>query len=139
MTTEKIYKVIRILSENSLAINAGRRDGFNENDEVEVYIQGEALTDPDSGEALGHLYYIKDTLKITYSDSNYSICQRVVVETLRQASPIQKMMGVQPAVTKTYIEKLNVFNDQITGYGIPEENLTKSIVVGDLIRKKEPF
>jgi len=45
------------------------------------------------------------------------------------------MLDTPPPVTKRYVRKLNVFNDQIEGYGIPEENITKSILVGDVIRK----
>lgn len=137
--TEKTFRVIRILSEDSLAINVGKRDDFNQDDQIEVFIEGEEIYDELIGENLGKLYFIKDTLTITYASENYSICQKKITETDAPISNFQKMLGTQPPKTRTYIKNLNVFNDQITGYGIPSENLTKAIVVGDLIRKKNPF
>lgn len=137
--TEKTFRVIRILSEDSLAINVGKNDNFNQDDQIEVFIEGENIYDELLDEELGKLYFIKDTLTITYASENYSICQKKVTETDFPLSNFQKMLGTQPAKTRTYIKNLNVFNDQIAGYGIPSENLTKTIVVGDLIRKKNPF
>ncbi len=135
MMTEKIYKVVRILSEDSLAINAGSNDYFHKGDQIEVYIEGDELIDPETNESLGKLYYIKATLEITHSDSLYSICQNIVEKKERVLSRWEKMLDTPPPVTKRYVRKLNVFNDQIEGYGIPEENITKSILVGDVIRK----
>ncbi len=135
MTTEKIFKVIRILSEDSLAINAGSDDNFYEGAKIEVYVEGEELIDPDTELSLGKLYFIKTTLEITYCTPKYSICQNVYEKQEKPLSMWEKMRDTPPPVTKRYIKKLNVFNDQITGYGISEKDLTKSILVGDTIRK----
>lgn len=135
MTTEKVYKVVRILSEDSLAINAGLNDNFYEGDQVEVYVEGEELIDPDTELSLGKLYFIKAKLEVTYSTPSYSICQNIYEKTEPGLSKWEKILDTPPPITKKYVKKLNVFNDQITGYGIPEKDVTKSILVGDIVRK----
>lgn len=140
MTTEKTYRVIKIPSEDSLVINVGTNNFFDEGDKIEVYVEGEDIKDPVTDEDLGKLYFIKDVLTITYASDQYSICQKKVTETEKLPSKIEaalSMSGLQSRiVTKEVTKKLEVFNDEITGFGISEEQMTTSIRVGDLIRKR---
>ena len=52
-------KVLKIFDETSLLIDLGRNDGINRGDRFVIVEKGGEMTDPESGNSLGELEYVK--------------------------------------------------------------------------------
>ncbi|MCT7517358.1 hypothetical protein [Aliarcobacter cryaerophilus] len=69
-------KVIKIIDDNTLVINAGfKNNNIIDNYEFLVYELGEELFDPDTNESLGKLEIIKGTAKPIHIQENMTIIQ----------------------------------------------------------------
>jgi hypothetical protein len=67
-------QVIRILSNHSVIINAGKSDGVFVDSLLQIYEPMGALKDID-GSSLGPLEYVKAEVRVVRAESNYSICE----------------------------------------------------------------
>lgn len=87
MKTMELYgKVLRIFDETSLLVNIGKKDGLKRGDRLAVIEKGEEVKDPDSGESLGALEYIKAELVAADVQERLSI--------LRTESPLTDSMDI---------------------------------------------
>lgn len=123
--SSKLWKVIKIIDDYRIVINAGAVQGITEDTKLEIYVPGEEILDPDTGAKLGTLDYIKAYLKVVHAYENMSICRNYEI---KEASLFD--FGV--AFTKYELKTLKVDKTQITG-GLNEED--KIIRIGDLVKK----
>ena len=122
----KQIKVARIIDEYSVVINAGQNDGVSDNDLFEILGKGTEINDPDTGESLGMLDFVKARVVANSVLPKMSICQSQDYFSAIVAGISATMIG-KPA-------ELNVDEEDISGgYG----DADKTIRVGDLVRKVE--
>ena len=60
----EVFKIVRIVNDRNIVINAGNDQGLKEGDILEVFVPGEEIIDIDTGESLGTLDIIKAKLEI---------------------------------------------------------------------------
>ena len=119
---EKIYKVIKIIDDTSIVINAGSDDGITTADKFEIFTIGNEIKDPDTGEILGTLDTIKDTVSVDNLFPKMCICRDVMV--------IKGLSNYMNELTKVKYQTLNVDVTQISG-GLSED---LTIRIGDKAR-----
>jgi len=141
MNREEIFRVIKIISKSEVVINGGDNDFVREGNEYEVYVEGNEIVDPFSNESLGTLDFIKDTLTATYVSNKFAILKKIETVVEKEPSQIEKAFTMNFLQSKTTTRKvtinLNVFEDEITGYGIDAEQMIPEIKVGDYVREKK--
>ena len=121
------FKVVRILDEYRIIINAGFKNGITVNDVFEIHGVVDAIYDPDTKELLGTLNGIKAQVKVAQVHEKMSVCKNVV-----EISPIQTLIyegltgGRGLSQFMSTPQKLNVDKSQITN---PE--LYEPIQIGD--------
>ncbi|NLJ70968.1 MAG: hypothetical protein GX328_05850 [Clostridiaceae bacterium] len=124
----KGYKVIEIMNEKEILINYGYVDGAQKGDKVAIYIIGEPVTDPESGNSLGTFDAIKDELEIVSALEKFSVCRKY-----RSVSPLIKSFSaiMNPlTATKTESIPLDVNKEQISGR---EWKVEPTINLNDLV------
>lgn len=57
----KLFKVIKVIDETTIVINAGEEDGITKSSEFLIFELGEELFDPETEEKLGRLEVVKGT------------------------------------------------------------------------------
>lgn len=72
--TNNIFKVVKIIDQHSLVINAGANKGITTGNVYEIFEIGEEILDPESGESLGTLDFIKAKIKVQNVLPKISIC-----------------------------------------------------------------
>lgn len=120
---EKQIKVIKIIDDKTLVINAGRENGIETGNDIEIYQPGNEIIDPDTNKSLGTLDYIKAELEVVNVYPKMSVCKDVRTKTYPFASVLN--------LTQTYTETLNINPEDISG-GF--EDVDKKIRIGDLAR-----
>lgn len=133
---KKEFKVVKILDEYNLIINAGRGHGIELNDEFQILDKkGSKVVDPDTNEVIGRLDLVKATVEVTELHEKMCICSSRKV--INNNSPFANMALASPltsiseAITPTEQEKLNVDLTQITG-GKRKSN--RKIKIGDTVK-----
>lgn len=122
----KNIKVVKVIDEYEVVINAGENAGVAVGDIYEIYAPGEPVFDIDSNEILGTLDYIKARIKVKQVFEKMSICINAnsgTITTVALANMFGALNGPLP---------LNVDSLEISG-GF--EDAEKKIQVGDLVRK----
>ncbi|MDU7947829.1 MAG: hypothetical protein E7J31_05270 [Clostridium sp.] len=67
----KIFKVVEILEQTKIVINAGSNHGIRDNQRFLIYsLDGKEIIDPDTGKSLGHLEVVKGTGTATFVHEN---------------------------------------------------------------------
>lgn len=123
---KKNWKVIKIIDDYKIVINGGKDDFLALDDELEIFVEGESLIDPDTKELLGRLDYIKARILIKDLFDKFSICVNSEVTTSNLADI------VSGSFNRVSRKPLNVDSSQITGYNLKSDNIIR---VGDLVRK----
>ena len=119
-----MFKVIKIISDKRIVINAGKNE-VQIGDILRVIEKNsEEIVDPDTNEVLGTLDYIKATITVEYVYEHMSICKNYETKTVNALDPFETLR--QREVTSP----LNVNLSQITG-GYNIDN--KLIEIGDLV------
>ena len=123
----KTFKVVKIISEYKVVVNAGSQDLIQEGAELEIFAPGKDIIDPDTGENLGALDYVKAKLYVIDVFPKMCICENYEGERIRTIGNV---------LSSTFKEKipLNVEAKDISG-GF--EGVSKKIRVGDLVRTKD--
>lgn len=70
-----IGKVVDIKNIYTAIINKGSNDGVGEGMRFLIYETGEELKDPETGESLGNMEYIKARVKANYVSEKYTIAE----------------------------------------------------------------
>lgn len=125
------YKIIKIIDDTKVLINAGYRDKITKNDILEIYLIGEEVVDPETKVILGTLDLIKATITPIIIYEKMSICVNTETETnntafLQVASSLGRIYG-----SSSTNKRLNVDTTQITG-GLKS---AEKIKIGDTVRK----
>ncbi|WP_121615258.1 FlgT C-terminal domain-containing protein [Virgibacillus halodenitrificans] len=120
-----MYKVVKIIDENRIVINAGKKDGISKGQVLEIYEPGEEVKDPDTGESLGTLDYIKADINVQHIFEKMAICINDEVESYSLPTMITGQLN------KTHPKSLNVDSKEISGGLVG----TRKIRVGDLVRE----
>lgn len=92
-------RVAEVLDEYRFVLNRGRRDGVHESDRFVVYSLGEEITDPETGDSLGHLEITKGTAEVIHVQEKMSTLISADTKQKR-VQDIFSAMGSEPR-TKT--------------------------------------
>ncbi len=109
------YKIVKIIDDKTVIINAGSNNKVTKFDKFEIYDIGEEVIDPDTGESLGTLDVIKETLNVVRIYPKMCMCRKIYKLDI---------------FTGERVKSLNVDTKDISG-GITDENHIK---VGDKVR-----
>lgn len=119
------YKIVKIISEYKVVINAGSNSFVKEGDIFEVFEPGAEVFDPETKESLGTLDFVKAKLRVIDVFPKMSVCenrdgtvQRSLISALSWTVPDQVPLNVQST-------------DISGGY----EGVSQKIKVGDFVRK----
>jgi len=124
----KIFKVVRIINKYYVVINAGAYSGISSGAYLDIYTPGTVeVLDPDTGENLGMLDYVKATVIVEDVLEKMCVCKNAETED-------RKLYDFSSVVerTRTKTLELKVSNEDIQGGFAGIEN---NIKVGDLARK----
>ncbi len=119
---KKIYKVIKIIDDTSIVINAGSDDGITTADRFEIFTTGNEIKDPDTGEVLGTLDTIKETVSVDNLFPKMCICRDIMI--------IKGLSNYMDSLTKIKYQTLKVDATQISG-GLSDD---LTIRIGDKAR-----
>ncbi len=120
------FRIVKIISEYKVVVNAGSNCSICEGDILEVYQPGQEVTDPETGESLGTLDFVKAKLRVVDVFPKMCVCEN--------RDTAQKSIFVTLQQNLTYEEKLPLkveTTDISGGY----EGIDKKIKVGDLVRE----
>lgn len=128
---EKQIKVAMIPDNTRIIINAGYDDSneISEGREIEVYVPGIDIIDPDTSEVIGQYDLTKERLELTNVYSSYSVARKIKEE---KRSPLSVAIGSAMLAEKTYIkyEAIAVNEQQNRNIKLDE----KIINIGDLVK-----
>lgn len=117
------YKVIKIINEYKLVINAGKNRFIEQGDTLEIFVPGEEIFDPETKESLGSLDFIKAYLVVKDVFDKMCVCENKIISSTLPTLSITELFN-QPA-------RLNVDSLDISG-GLSGDSKIK---IGDLVRK----
>lgn len=121
---KKTFKVVKIIDDETIVINAGFEDGIKTGNIFEIYEAGEEIFDPDTKESLGTLDTIKETVKAINVLPKMCICRHSTTSVYNISDTFNQNFF------RTKIKTLNIDTTQISG-GL--SNDTK-IRIGDKVR-----
>lgn len=122
--TEK-WKVIKIVDEYRIVVNAGEKDLIEKGEELEVYEIGEPIIDPQTNEDLGTLDIIKARIVVSIVYEKMCICKNIEKENIGLGNNLQAVFGYSAN------KRLPVNTEEISG----GYNDNIKIRVGDKVRK----
>jgi len=122
MSSPITAKISSILSEYAVVLSAGANKGIKEDMRFEVLAPAIQVKDPESGEELGTLNYVKARVKVVRVTEKYSIAESYETIT-RDIFPFPSYM-----TTQTVTKKL-----PLPSTAIP--SIEKEVKVGDQVRQ----
>lgn len=117
----KIYKVIKVINEYQIVINAGKNKDIQKGQTLEIFVPGEEIHDPETNELLGSLDFIKAYLNVKDVFDKMCICEN-------KDNSLNVLAGLSLLNNS---QRLNVDSKEISG-GISGDSRIK---IGDLVRK----
>lgn len=75
---EKEYRVVKIVDDKTIIINAGSNDGIKIGNKFEIFEVGKEIIDPISKENLGALDTIKDTVEVVNLYPKMCLCRHII-------------------------------------------------------------
>lgn len=131
----KIFKIIKIIDEYNIIVNAGANHNIKEDDKLEVFVIGERIKDPETNEDLGTLDTIKASLIVKQVFPKFCICGNSKTTTTTATASLMRI--AESLSTYNYIatstEKLKVDPKEITG-GL-QSDIDDRLKIGDVVRK----
>jgi hypothetical protein len=107
------YKVVRILDEYRIIINAGTGQGITENDIFQIPGAGDNIYDPDTKELLGSLPVIKASVTPIEIFEKMSICKNVKVISSWNETLLGISATLTPKATKLNVDKSQMSNPEL--------------------------
>ncbi|QDF28290.1 hypothetical protein [Halarcobacter anaerophilus] len=106
---DKKIKVIKVINDYTVVINAGYNDDIQENYEFLIYEKGEELFDPDTNESLGFLENVKGTASPIHIQNKMTTLKSNKYSVLEQKKIIKKsgrygLAALSGGVTEEIIE-----------------------------------
>lgn len=142
--SDKTIKIIAIVNDNTVLINAGKRDGLSSGDSLNVLDNHTTkLSDPDTGEVLAEFKQFKQKIYVKEAKDKYSICVGKYTRTATNLSTTSNALAARildtsgiiassaryETQTETVGKKLNVNPEQVTD--IFSDYSYKMISIGD--------
>lgn len=120
----KLYKVIKLLSDNSLIVDYGRNDGAYEGEDLRIFTPGEDVVF--QGTNYGTLDSIKADIEIVSVFQKFSVCQKI-------SRKIVKSFNLSNYLTREIeeVQKLNMNKEEISNTFYRD---TSPIRLGDLVK-----
>lgn len=126
------YKIVKILDEYSVIINAGTNMGIEIGDEFQILdTEGSEVIDPETGAVLGYLELVKETVRVSDVHEKMCFCETGYSVGINQ-NIIRGLSNIANAYTYTERKKLNVDLTQVTG-GLRHSDAP--IRVGDIVKR----
>jgi hypothetical protein len=122
MSSPITAKISSILTEYAVVLNAGANKGIKENMRFEVLATAIQVKDPDSGEELGSLHYVKARVKVATVYEKYSVAESYETVT-RDIFPFPSYL-----TTQTITKKLPLSSSVVP-------SMEKEVKVGDEVRQ----
>lgn len=121
---KKTIKVVKIINEYQVVINAGSNEFIRDGQYLEIFVKGTPICDPETGDSLGTLDYVKAKLRVINVLPMMSVCENRETETVGLLSGIASLQ-------RTEVLPLNIDSKEISG---GYEGIDKKIHIGDLVR-----
>lgn len=119
----EIFKVIKIISDTEILINAGANAKIQKGDSLDIFVTGQEIFDPDTNESLGTLDTVKATVEAFVVYPKMCLCRKTVQRTENIFAPtFTKQVTVK--------KRLKVDASEISG-GLSDD---LTIHIGDLVR-----
>ena len=131
---QEIFKIVKIISEFRVVVNAGKGD-VKEGSVLEVFEEGSEVKDPDTGDSLGTLDYIKAKLLVEDVFPQMCVCRNYYTRKVPSgiAASLASIGAISDSfTTKEEIKELHVDAKEISG-GF--EDFDRDIHIGDKVRK----
>lgn len=123
------YRVVKILDSESIVINAGSENNVKIGEKFQIVGKGISVEDPETGESLGVLDNIKETVSVVKIFPKMCICSHIS-EKSSVISIANTVSGFYSSGGK-YKKILNVDKNQI----FADDNADKTIRIGDKVKK----
>ena len=120
----EIYKVIKIISDSEILINAGANKKLAQGTSLDIFITGEEIFDPDTNESLGTLVTVKATVEVDTVYPQMALCKKIEYSTTNLIESISNSMNVKK------VKRLKIDPSEISG-GLSSD---LTIHIGDLVR-----
>lgn len=120
-----IYKVIKIISDSEILINAGANEKLEKGANLDIFIVGEEIFDPDSNDSLGTLDTVKATVEVDTVYPKMALCKNIEYTTRNMFAALSNSIDVKK------VKRLNVDSTEISG-GLSND---LTIRIGDSVRK----
>lgn len=130
MMNQQIFKIVKIPSNSSVVINGGINHSLQEGDLLEVFVVGDPVKDPETGEDLGTLDYIKANLEVVQVYPKMSVCKNA--DTHKEPSPFSAFSTFTKE--RSVRNSLNLNENEISGEFAHQDS---TIRIGDTVRIKE--
>jgi hypothetical protein len=118
-------KIVKIIDDNQVVVNGGKNQNIKRGDVLEIYKSGGSISDPETGEDLGTLDYVKAIIKVVTPYEKMSLCESAETKLgLTMATALSNFNGMTVP--------LQVDMKQISG-GLDDSD--KTVRIGDLVRK----
>ncbi|MCM3079606.1 hypothetical protein [Brevibacillus invocatus] len=121
------WKVVKIIDEYNIVVNAGFEDDIEKEDKLEIYIPGTEVIDPDTLESLGTLDSIKAYLVVKHVFARMCICQNAETK-------VVSIIDFSANFSREETKPLNIDSMQISG-GLDKAD--RKIRIGDLVRRSD--
>ena len=134
MSTPIEGKIAKIVDECTVIINRGSEAGIREGMKFAILAGGDAVADPDTGEALGTWEVVKDYVKTTHVQEKISVCAaaNMAPDPEQKTSKTLSSAMVDVSFDKSAGNKLNVRAGDMSG-----RPKVGPIAVGDTVRSVE--
>jgi len=124
----KTWRIVKIIDNYCVVVNAGAEHGIKVDDELEVYEPGEPIIDPETNEELGTLDKIKSYLRVKHVYQKMCLC---VNADEKITTYMEEFINPFTKIVKRSYKPLPVDAEEISGgWKEPEK-----IKVGDFVRK----
>lgn len=121
------YRVIKIIDDKTIVINAGENDGIKSGNKFQIYAVGEHVIDPETKEDLGTLNTVKEVVSAIDVFPSMTICRHIETNYYNPFTNFVTPFTTQKIDTE---KSLNVETTQITG-GLSSD---LTIKIGDKVR-----
>ncbi len=129
-STEKRFKIAKIVNDYTFIITGGKDEGVQVNEKFEILQDGEIeVLDPDTKTVIGSYTLRKGVIYAQTVYDHFSICTTQTYDEKRDTSLLATINGVGSKIVTVH-EKLDVMSEDITGGLTPDP-----IKVGDIVKK----
>jgi len=128
-------KVARIISDTQVVLAAGSENGVEEGKEFIIFQFSDPIPDPETGESLGQLEFVKGRVVVTHVQDKVSVATTKTRQVTRRIPPVSESASVSRLlggydVSETVADRLKV-------EGAVALETDPTVRVGDAVRSVE--